>query len=107
MGGDEQLQLQKDTLWEIHETGKLIACLERKLETQMEAIEAVHNAWKEKRLIVAAGQLSRNAAIDLKTNPVTGSALSLPDPAAVKETVRGLQDAREKKDKLQSTFDMM
>lgn len=44
MDNDEKFRPRKDTLCEIHETGTLVGCLGRKFETQMESIEAVHNA---------------------------------------------------------------
>ena len=46
MTREEQLNLKKDTLWDIHEADKLIACLEHKLNKAQEALQEIVDAMK-------------------------------------------------------------
>ena len=57
MTDEDQLQLKKNTLWEMHETKQKIVCLERKIESSIKAMVAVSEHWSAGNLGSRAGLL--------------------------------------------------
>ena len=103
MTRDEQAQLKKDTLWDIHLADKEIACLERKVGRAMEAMQEACAAHEDGSLGAAGERLVRR-----RTDESTPETLPrLPAPSDVVSTVSDLQRARQRRDKLQAAFDRM
>ncbi len=105
MSKDEQLQLRKETLWELHEKKKLIACLERKLSKGMEAMQKVHGAWESGWLKVSQGCL----VVDDGQNPFKPEQ-PLPNllpPEEILQITQELQEAKENLAHLKDQFSRM
>ena len=84
------------------ETDGLIACLERKIEDQMEAAKEVYETWKASHLDVSGSDMV------LRRGEETARKIrSLPDPEAFHTDVEELHEARNKRDSLQKSFDLM
>ena len=47
---DDQLQVKKDTLWEIHEQKCRVACLEKKVQDNFDDQKRIAKAWENGRL---------------------------------------------------------
>ena len=103
MGEEEQYQIKKDTLWEIHLLDKKIACLDRKLTTFMESISEIHGTWKAGNLGVNVNHLVRRTGADRAAEHLNG----LPDSSEFTKTVEDLETTRHKRDDLQQSFDRM
>ena len=103
MSEEEQLQIQKDTLWEIHLLDRKIACLERKLANMMEAMHDTHAAWESGALVYLAGRLARQQATERPAMHLK----ALPNAPDVHETVSELHRTRQKRSELQGSFDRM
>ena len=101
MSDDEQLQIQKDTLWNIHLQDKLIACLEAKIVTHMDAVSAHRAAWDGGLLGATDGILVRRPPAPATTLP---SYLS-PDELVL--TVTEWEAAKQKRERLKQSFDRM
>ena len=101
MGEDEQIQVQKDTVWELYQINKLIACLERTLEVQMEACGAIHDAWKGESLTVAGCRTSRLEG-PIPDSPLT--LVPLPNANETLDTVQRLADAKTKAGRLEKPW---
>lgn len=101
MGRDEQLQIKKDTLWEIHEQESVIACLEKKVSDQLGAWKDIRFAW-ESRILGASDEhlLSRSDAANIQLPRILGTK----EFAAI---IQELEEARAKLASLQDSFARM
>ena len=103
MSEEEQLQLKKDTLWDIHMAEKRIACLERKLDMYMEAYKAVYDAWERGCL----GEVTGRVVVHRQDGRPSESLKNPPDRADMIATVADLEKSKEEREKLQKSFDKM
>ena len=103
MSEEEQLQLRKDTLWDIHKQKKLIACLEKKLSDSMESMKEVHEVWKSDNLGASQGYLVRMQGDSL--HPIRLSRLAR--PSEILNTVRELSEAKHKLEEMKDIFSRM
>ena len=96
VSGDEQLQRQKDKLWEIHAQKRLIACLQDKLHAHWKATDKIRKAWDGEHL-GAIGGGPRGAQRYIATLP--------PDEFA--RAVGDLEEAKQELEQLESSFNLM
>ena len=64
MSDDEQLQMKKDTWWEIRLTQQRIACVEKKITDYWEATDKIRKAWEGGNLVVMDGHFCRRQQRD-------------------------------------------
>ena len=103
MGDDEQLQLQKDTWWEIRQENQRIAYLEEKITDYWEATDEIRTAWDAGKLGVIGGRLIRRRgqhqlAVHLPARMPSDDFMS---------AVCELEEARNKLSRLKASFDRM
>ena len=58
MSEDEALQLKKDALWEVHQAGRHVACLKRKITVLMRSAAKAVSGWGNGDLLVVDGSLT-------------------------------------------------
>ena len=102
MTRDEQDQLKKDTLWEIHLADREIACLDRKMASIFEAMREVMDAADKGSLGAAGDNL-----VWRKEGKTPEQLRGFPASADLVETVDRLERARDRRDELQRSFDRM
>ena len=61
MSSDEQLQVQKDTLWEIREQRMVVACLEKQIDDHFERVAHIRKLWEGRKLTALAVGLMEDA----------------------------------------------
>ena len=101
MSKDEQLQVKKDTLWDIHEQESLIACLEKRVQDQFAAMAKIHAAWDRNYLGVSGGHF-----VTRRSDPAT----QLPNLLGRGEfvsIVQDLEEARKRLGELKKSFERM
>lgn len=96
MSHDEQLQLKKDTLWQVHELNQSIACWRCKLTKHMEALKNIYDLWKDDRLSVYQGRLAESINVG-----GTKQIDAMPEPTVVAE----LEKEISARDKLKNDLD--
>ena len=110
MGKDEQLQIKKDTLWEIHEKTQEIACLEKMLSNYFDAMLQIRKSWDSKTLGVLEDH-SQPGKLSLVIRTGEGhppaSLPRLPVPDDFSQAVHELDQARKQLASLEDTFNRM
>ncbi|MCY4463615.1 MAG: hypothetical protein OXC26_24960 [Albidovulum sp.] len=99
---DEQLQVKKDTLLDIHETVKTNACLERQVDASIEAMQSVIAAWDKGGL----GSVSGNLVLR-KTEQTPNTLKKYADPATLAALVKELEESKARHKKLEDSLSRM
>ena len=103
MSEEETLQLKKDTLWEIDELKRTVACLEQKIRNYMQSLKEIYESWEDGVLDVSSGLLCKKIS-DVQNLQVIRF---VPDKDEFCKTFQELKASKEKLEKLQSSFDQM
>ena len=108
MSDDEKLQIKKDTLWDVHEAKREVACLERKVETVIDSMKEVTAAWDANLLATASSGTLMRKKTGADFGTVSGQGLKeFPASSELAALVDQLGRAKKKHESLQRSFDRM
>ena len=96
MSNDEQIQIQKDTVWQIHLLQKRIVCLERRIESYVDSMRRTVSNWDSDVL-----NLSQYA------DGIEDHLDDLPEPKTFAKHVRDLKNAKDELKRLEDALSRM